>query len=511
MSEEERRRRQDFLKIRKKRISRRTALVVTLVIIAVVASILAGVFNKVYYVNYSEKSEAKWGVILKGNDFFEDGYLGEDYSYVASLIDKIHTEFSYKLDMDAKKDVTYNYKYYVDAVIEIKTPSSDKPLLVKTDSILAPKEYSGTNNGVEVRETVFVDYHKYDKIANDFVSIYLKSTQATANLIIKMKVDIESESHAFDRLTNQNDYVAAISIPLLVEAASVKISSDVPVSDGRILSYTTKAISNACSVVAILFGALSIIFGALLLHYIYSSRNHDVTYEARKARILSAYKPFIQQLVGGFDTEGYHTLELATFDDMLAIRDTIQSPILMDENEDRTATKFLIPTNTNLLYSFEIRVGDWDDIYQPKDEIAEDATEVIAEDAVPVAVEEVTEAVEEEITEAAEEEITEAVEEITETDEESDETDEEITDADEEIAEIADEDITEIIEAEDEEERNAIRYLVHADPDFRFVEVEPESEAITVDAPVDVNMGKSKDAEISFNVSYKGESLLGDK
>ena len=326
-----------------------------------------------------------------------------------------------------------------------------------------------------------------------------------------MKVDIESESHAFDRLTNQNDYVAAISIPLLVEAASVKISSDVPVSDGRILSYTTKAISNACSVVAILFGALSIIFGALLLHYIYSSRNHDVTYEARKARILSAYKPFIQQLVGGFDTEGYHTLELATFDDMLAIRDTIQSPILMDENEDRTATKFLIPTNTNLLYSFEIRVGDWDDIYQPKDEIAEDATEVIAEDAVPVAVEEVTEAVEEEITEAAEEEITEAVEEITETDEESDETDEEITDADEEIAEIADEDITEIIEAEDEEERNAIRYLVHADPDFRFVEVEPESEAITVDAPVDVNMGKSKDAEISFNVSYKGESLLGDK
>ena len=509
MSEEERRRRQDFLKRRKKSISRRTALVVTLVIIAVVASILAGVFNKVYYVNYSEKSEAKWGVILKGNDFFEDGYLGEDYSYVASLIDKIHTEFSYKLDMDAKKDVTYNYKYYVDAVIEIRTPSSDKPLLVKTDSILAPKEYSGTNNGVEVRETVFVDYHKYDKIANDFVSTYLKSTQATANLIIKMKVDIESESHAFDRLTNQNDYVAAISLPLLVEAASVKISSDVPVSDGRILSYTTKAISNACSVVAILFGALSIIFGALLLHYIYSSRNHDVTYEARKARILSAYKPFIQQLVGGFDTEGYHTLELATFDDMLAIRDTIQSPILMDENEDRTATKFLIPTNTNLLYSFEIRVGDWDEIYQPKDEIAEDA-EVTAEDAVPVEVEEVTEAVEEEITEAVEE-IAETDEESDETDEESDETDEEITDADEEIAEIADEDITEIIEAEDEEERNAIRYLVHADPDFRFVEVEPESEAITVDAPVDVNMGKSKDAEISFNVSYKGESLLGDK
>ena len=508
MSEEERRRRQDFLKRRKKRISRRTALVVTLVIIAVVASILAGVFNKVYYVNYSEKSEAKWGAVYNGEDLFINndkypgGYVDGGNELIASLIDKIHTEFSYKLDMDAKKDVTYNYKYYVDAVVEIKRTGSDKTLLEKSYPVLAPQEYSGTNNGVDVRETVFVDYHKYDKIANDFVSTYLKSTQATANLIIKMKVDIESESHAFDRLTNKNDYVASITLPLLVETVDSDITSDVPVSDGRILSYTTKAISNACSVVAILFGALSIIFGALLLHYIYSSRNHDVTYEARKARILSAYKPFIQQLVGGFDTEGYHTLELATFDDMLAIRDTIQSPILMDENEDRTATKFLIPTNTNLLYSFEIRVGDWDDIYQPKDEIAEDATEVTAEDAVPVAVEEFIPETENEVIE----EITEAVEEIA-------DADEEITEAaEEEITEAVEEEITEeIIEAEDEEERNAIRYLVHADPDFRFVEVEPEPDTITVDAPVDVNMGKSNDAEISFNVSYKGESLLGDK
>ena len=49
---------------------------------------------------------------------------------------------------------------------------------------------------------------------------------------------------------------------------------------------------------------------------------------------------------------------------MLYIRDTLQSPILMSENQDRTCTQFLIPTNTKLLYVFEIRVEDYDEIYE---------------------------------------------------------------------------------------------------------------------------------------------------
>ena len=48
---------------------------------------------------------------------------------------------------------------------------------------------------------------------------------------------------------------------------------------------------------------------------------------------------------------------------MLYIRDTIQSPILMFENLDQTVTEFVIPTNTKILYTFEIKVDNYDDIY----------------------------------------------------------------------------------------------------------------------------------------------------
>lgn len=62
---------------------------------------------------------------------------------------------------------------------------------------------------------------------------------------------------------------------------------------------------------------------------------------------------------------------------MLEIRDTIQSPILMNENDDRTCTQFLIPTNTKLLYMFEIKVEDYDEIYAPKEEVVEEPEEEI--------------------------------------------------------------------------------------------------------------------------------------
>jgi hypothetical protein len=45
---------------------------------------------------------------------------------------------------------------------------------------------------------------------------------------------------------------------------------------------------------------------------------------------------------------------------MLAIRDTIQSPVLMIENTDKTICQFFIPTNTKILYLYEVKIDNYD-------------------------------------------------------------------------------------------------------------------------------------------------------
>ena len=49
-------------------------------------------------------------------------------------------------------------------------------------------------------------------------------------------------------------------------------------------------------------------------------------------------------------------LKVDTFNDMLEIRDTIQEPILMVEN-NKNCTYFLIPSKTKILYSYRLKVN----------------------------------------------------------------------------------------------------------------------------------------------------------
>ena len=114
---------------------------------------------------------------------------------------------------------------------------------------------------------------------------------------------------------------------------------------------------------AIIFAIIAVILGGVLLAFVYLTRNEDVNYSNKVKKILNSYRSFIQQIDGEFDSEGYQIVKIKSFVEMLGIRDTIQSPVLMWENSDETMTQFMIPTNTKLLYIFEIKVDNYDMIY----------------------------------------------------------------------------------------------------------------------------------------------------
>jgi len=52
----------------------------------------------------------------------------------------------------------------------------------------------------------------------------------------------------------------------------------------------------------------------------------------------------------------------------------------MNENEDKTSTLFVIPTNTKLLYTYEVRVEDYDEIYAAEEPEEPEELVVVLED-----------------------------------------------------------------------------------------------------------------------------------
>ena len=63
------------------------------------------------------------------------------------------------------------------------------------------------------------------------------------------------------------------------------------------------------------------------------------------------YKTYIQTSNNAISRRGYKVIQINTFNEILGLRDTIQTPILMYTEEDELRTRFVI-INSGILYEY---------------------------------------------------------------------------------------------------------------------------------------------------------------
>ena len=369
MSEAEKKRRLDYKENRKKWIWIQVIIIASVAVLVFAFSVTYYALNKTFYIDYTEQSEIDYQVILKPNDFYEESILEGGQAYVATLIDSIIADFEYQLNMETS-GVNYAYTYGVDAQLVIK--DSDGVVVFDPLYELIP-ETQGTQdsqNKLTISETVTIDYQVYNQLATDFVETYELSDMAST-LVVTLYTKVTGACDTFED-DSQNAYTTSLSIPLTSKTVQVEMTASVPNGESNVLACKTTFNENVFLILAIVFGVLDVLGVAFLIVFIYLTRNEDINYAIKVKRLLSAYGSYIQKLQNDFDTEGYQILWLTSFSDMLSIRDTLQAPILMRENEDETCTSFMIPTNTKVLYMFEIKVENFDEIYAEEEEMVEE-------------------------------------------------------------------------------------------------------------------------------------------
>jgi hypothetical protein len=163
-------------------------------------------------------------------------------------------------------------------------------------------------------------------------------------------------------------YTSELRIPLTTKTVNIKMTSAIPDEEAKMIACTRGVGSEAFKTTAIVLGIIDGLVIAFMLAFIYLTRTPDITYTARVKKILSQYKSYIQRINNMFEIGGYQVIMVDTFDEMLEIRDTIQAPILMNENADKTCTKFIIPTDSKLLYVYTVSVEGYSEPEaEPKD------------------------------------------------------------------------------------------------------------------------------------------------
>jgi len=361
MSEAERKRRQDYKRNRKKWILIQTIILVVVGAIALGSFIVYDRMNRTYYIEYTERGSADYKVQYAHNTFFDEEWVGSGQSYVTSLVDGVQADFTYALNMDTT-NVGFDYTYGIEAQVIVSDKDTGDHIFDPTETVLPDTTVSQRRTDeIKIDESVFIDFPRYNALAHQFIEAYgLKN--ATAMLSVTLHVDVVSQCDEFET-NNQNSYSVSLNIPLLEENFSMHTTSNTPEGESKVLACRGAFNQNIPLVTGIVSAILAVLLASVLVVFVYVTRNEDVNYAIKVRKILRAYRSFIQQINGEFDAEGYQIVPIKTFTEMLGIRDTIQSPVLMSENADETMTRFLIPTNTKILYVFEIKVDNYDLIY----------------------------------------------------------------------------------------------------------------------------------------------------
>ena len=362
MSETEIKRRHDYKRNRKRWIAVQAVALVLAVIIAIGAFLVYNNLNKTYYIEYTENGSVDYKVHYTPNDFFEEEWIGRGQSYVTELIDGISLDFAYMLNMDTT-NVGFDYTYDVVAELVVADKTTGHAIYNPGDVLIPTTTESVSGSGsFNINKNVVIDFASYNNEAQSFIKVYALKN-ATASLNIRMNVNVLSSSDAFES-NNSNAYYVYMNIPLCQENFSITSGSSVATEESKVLACKGAIDSIAFLNTSVFSGGTALVLLLILIIFVHATRNEDVNYTIKVQKLVRAYRSFIQQMEGDFDSAGYQIITIKTFTEMLGIRDTIQSPILMSENRDQTKTQFLIPTNTKLLYLFEIKVDNYDEIYK---------------------------------------------------------------------------------------------------------------------------------------------------
>lgn len=341
---------------RKKKIFDYSCLIIMFAFIASIFFCLFIYLNKPEYVTYKEKSDLDYKVYLKDNPFIKDEYSKSDNQYISSMIDFVRADFSYNLD--ASRDVDFQYSYKIIANVNVSDKVTHKSLY-KYSEELAKVDYVKLTNGSKVvlNKTVDIDYNKYNNLIKRFVNTY-DIDEAQSSLDVSMYVNVKGNCDSKNSSANQS--VTTLSIPLTAKTFAIDMAYDVVDADDEKIMLCED--SNLEGIMLLVVGAAFVIIAIryvfVLVKYILLTRTAESIYDKELKKILNNYKCYIQKVENDLEFTGYKMVKIESFTDMLEIRDTIQEPILMVENKNKTGVNFYIPGKTKIVYCYSLRVSD---------------------------------------------------------------------------------------------------------------------------------------------------------
>lgn len=319
-------------------------------ILTIIGLTLIGMYNilnKKGIISYKETTDARYRVNLVENEFYEETYLEEGIDVVSNLIKNIETEFKYNLELDEEIEYKYSYKILAEAQIKEYTKTNN---IYKTEQVLLNvEEKEVKSNKLYIEEKKDVDYHKYNDEIKRFLETYrLSNTRNELNISLYLNIINKSTGEYI----HKEEQIMTVTIPLITKTVEATINENIKDEQGQI-SITEKQHENleyilGTGIFVLIIGLITI---ARLMKYISNTRSAEKIYDDELKKILFDYKGYVQKINNQLDYNDYKVIKIDTFNQLLGMKEDLQSPILMYTEENNKRTTFII-ISENLLFEY---------------------------------------------------------------------------------------------------------------------------------------------------------------
>ena len=311
--------------------------------------------NKKEYIIYNENSDLDYDVIYKQNDFFNNNLVEKNNKYIASLIDYIKANFNYKFSFP-DSDINYNYSYKIIANLKVKDSNDNNAILYQNKETIFESNVMNGKRSTNINKSINIDYNKYNNLISSFLKTY-ELKDANSELKISMFVDIQSKGNTSIEDMNKKA-VVSLTVPLTKKTISIDLSSDLTKSNNRRLLVKNNNNYLPFLIASIVLYVLSFVVIAIALVYARKTRTIKNIYDREIKKILNNYDGYIQKINNKYKIGTSQVIKVEKFEDMLEIRETLKTPILMLKNDRDDGTFFIIPAANGIIYAFALRMID---------------------------------------------------------------------------------------------------------------------------------------------------------
>lgn len=317
-----------------------------------------GLETKTYTsIYYSEKSNLDYKVYLKENPYFNESFLTKGNQYIASLINYIDADFSY--DFSASNLMDLQFRYLIKADVTVYEKGDSSKILYKSSDVLLPEktvQYTGSSN-YSVRETVKIDYDKYNNIVSSFKRDYSLALESQLKVTLYVFMNGTYKEIKQPLSSSQN---MSLTIPLTEQTINIAMNYK-EVNDANVVEeYSNVETINI--VFFVLFGIsliISLVVTVKLVRFLNKIKTKGTEYDRILGTILKDYEGIVARVKKVPDFSGRTVIELESFDEILDISEKLDKPILFIEMHKHQKSWFII-VNHNEIYKYSLKLVDVD-------------------------------------------------------------------------------------------------------------------------------------------------------